>query len=109
MSTKRYRLADVIAHAMPLNDYGDRIMWGDGLLNNVAYGRVRGRMSNHPLDRMIMALDALDRAPDLFEKGYAMIWTGTRETKVRSFRLIGTPRPIPGELMEELRKEAERR
>lgn len=104
----RHRLADIIAHAMVLNHYGTTIMWGDGLLNDVAYGRVTGRKSKHPLDRQLMALDALGRAPDLFEKRYAKVWTGVAETTVRSFKLIGIPRAIPAEVMAELEAQARR-
>lgn len=104
----RVRLADIIAHAMALNDYGTTIMWGDGLLNDVAYGRVTGKKAQHPLDRQILALNALDRAPDLFEKRYIRVWTGVAETRVRSFKLIGTPRPIPAAIMAELEARARR-
>jgi hypothetical protein len=92
---KRIRLADRIAHAMIEQDYGSSIMWGDGLLNDVAYGHVKGRRSKHPLDRQLAALDALERAPDLFQKHYIRLHTGPGERLVRSFKLIGTPRPLP--------------
>lgn len=104
----KHRLADIIAHAMELNDYGSTIMWGDGLLNDVAYGRVSGQMSKHSMDRQLMALDALGRAPDLFEKRYIKLHTGRQEQRVRSFKLIGKPRAIPAEVMAELEEYAER-
>jgi hypothetical protein len=75
--------------------YGDIIMWGDGLLNDASYGHVTGKMSKHPLDRMIMALNALERAPDLFEKRHVRAHdSNCHERLVRSFKLIGTPRPL---------------
>lgn len=91
----RVRLADRIAHAMIEADYGDTIMWGDGLLNDVAYGHVKGKMAKHPLDRMIVALNALERAPDLFEKRmiHGCDCSGNNRL-VRGFKLIGKPRPI---------------
>lgn len=94
----RIRLADRIANVMldPDSGYGNVIMWGDGLLNDVAYGHVTGRMSKHPLDRMIMALNALERAPDLFQKSWTLAHDSNgRQRRVRSFRLIGTPRQCP--------------
>jgi hypothetical protein len=82
-------------HAMIEEDYGDRIMWGDGLLNDVVYGHVTGRMAKHPLDRMIVALNALERAPDLFRKTHVHAHdSACRERVVRCFQLIGTPRPL---------------
>lgn len=92
----RVRLADRIAQAMIEQDYGDTIMWGDGLLNDIAHGHVTGRLSRHPLDRMIAACNALERAPDLFEKRHIHgCDSRNRERLVRGFKLIGTPRPIP--------------
>lgn len=94
----RVRLADRIAHAMIEDGYGQHIMWGDGLLNDAAYGHVKGRLSRHPLDRMIAALNALDRAPDLFEKHwYSGIDSNGRPRRLRAFKLIGIPRPITPE------------
>lgn len=91
----RVRLADRLAHAMIEQDYGSTIMWGDGLLNDVAYGHVSGRLSNHPLDRMILALNALERAPDLFEKRMIHAHDSNNHSRVvRGFKLIGTPRPL---------------
>jgi hypothetical protein len=92
----RFRLADRIAHAMIADDYGATIMWGDGLLNDVACGHVSGRLSRHPLDRMIAALNALERAPDLFEKRMIRACDSNgSERVVRGFKLIGVPRPVP--------------
>lgn len=78
----------------PDSGYGRMIMWGDGLLNDVSYGHVNGRMGNHPLDRQIAALNALDRAPDLFRKFHVKAYVGPGERIVRCFELIGTPRPF---------------
>ena len=95
----RLRLADRIAHAMVEQDYGDTIMWGDGLLNDVAYGHVSGKMAGHPLDRMIMALNALERAPDLFEKRMINGCDSRGANRVvRGFKLIGKPRPMQLEI-----------
>lgn len=92
----RVRLADRIAHAMIAEDYGSTIMWGDGLLNDVAYGHVTGRMANHPFDRMLAALNALERAPDLFEKRHIRGCDSRGQNRlIRGFKLIGTPRPLP--------------
>lgn len=92
----RFRLADRIAHAMIEHDYGDRIMWGDGLLNDAIVDHVRGRLAEHPLDRMIAACNALERAPDLFRKYRAHgCDSRNRARVVRGFQLIGTPRPFP--------------
>jgi hypothetical protein len=92
----RFRLADRIAHAMLAEDFGSTIMWGDGLLNDVSYGHVSGRLSKHPLNRMILALNALERAPDLFEKRMIHAHdSNNSERLVRGFKLIGTPRPMP--------------
>lgn len=86
----RIRLADRIAHAML--DRGWRsIIWGDGLLVDVARQHVS---VTHPLDIQIAALNALGRAPDLFTPGHVRVWTGRREQRVRSFRLIGVPRRV---------------
>lgn len=93
----RVRLADRIAHAMIADDgYTDCIMWGDGLLNDcvVDHGS-KAKMARHPLDRMIIALNALERAPDLFEKRRIHAHDSNANARVvRSFRLIGTPRPL---------------
>lgn len=95
----KVRLADRIAHAMISQDYGDHIMWGDGLLNDVAYGHVRGRMGRHPLDRMTAACNALERAPDLFKKSRTLgMDSRGRERVVRYFCLIGKPRPMQIEM-----------
>jgi hypothetical protein len=89
----RVRLADHIARAMIDQEYGDTIMWGDGLLNDIAVDHVKGKLGRHPLDRMIAALNALERAPDLFEKGmiHGCDCSGHNRV-VRGFKLIGTPR-----------------
>ena len=93
--TARVRLADRIAAAMIAKDYGDRIMWGDGLLNDAIVDHVRGRLSRHPLDRLTAACNALDRAPDLFRK-YRVNGCDSRcrNRVVRAYQLIGKPRPI---------------
>lgn len=91
----RARIADRFAHAMIEQDFGPNVMWGDGFLSDLAGGLVKGKMSRHPLDRMTAMLNALERAPDLFEKRY--IRGGDckgRNRLVRGFKLIGTPRPI---------------
>jgi hypothetical protein len=97
--TKRYRLADRIAQAMIDDDgyYDQCIMWGDWLLNDcvVDHG-CTGKMARHPLDRMIVALNALERAPDLFQKQHVHAHDCNANARVvRSFKLIGTPRPRP--------------
>lgn len=93
----RVRLADRIAHAMIEQDYGGTIMWGDGLLNDAAYGYVKGRRAFHPMNRMQAAVDALARAPDLFAVRHINAHDSLNRARVvRSFKLIGTPRPLDG-------------
>lgn len=94
----RVRIADRIAHAMIEQDYGSTIMWGDGLLNDVAADHITGKMSRHPLDRMTAACNALERAPDLFEKRFIRGHDcNGHDRLVRGFKLIGTPRSQPHE------------
>lgn len=94
--TGRVRIADRIAHAMIEQDYGGMIMWGDGMLNDAICGHVTGKLARHPLDRMIAACNALERAPDLFEKRMIRaVDSNNHERLVRGFKLIGIPRPLP--------------
>ncbi len=60
------RIADHIAIAM--REAGlSSVMWGDGLLVNAARQHMRLRNS-HPLNVMTAACNAMERAPDIFEK-----------------------------------------
>lgn len=94
----RYRIADDIAHQL-IDGYdfkiGSIVMWGDGILSD-ASGLITGKLSNHPLDRMTAACNALERAPDLFQKVKIRgMDSHARSRDVRGFRLIGKPRHQP--------------
>lgn len=93
----QYRLADRIAHAMLDRQFGNEISFGDDLLSEcVLDHRCKGRMTKHPFDRMTYALHALDRAPDLFVKRREYgVDTSNRSHIVRTFTLVGIPRPKP--------------
>jgi hypothetical protein len=87
------RVADYIAEAME-KDGIECICWGDGLLVDV--GRDHLKLRNmHPLNVTKAACDALENAPDRFEK---FMMRGhdarARPRLVRAFRLKQqTPQP----------------
>ena len=66
-------------------------MHGDGILVDAAGDHVRLK-NKHPLNVTKAALDAMDRAPDLFTKHYVKVDTGRGDHLVRSFRLINKRR-----------------
>lgn len=78
------RIADRIA--LHMREQGTEwIMWGDGSLVDAAHGHVK---ANHPLDVMRAACDAMDRAPDLFEKHTIRgMDSRARDRLVRGYRL----------------------
>ncbi len=62
-------------------------IWGDGCLVDAASKHVKLK-NMHPLNVMEAAVNALDRAPDLFEKGYVRAHDSQlRQRVVRSFRV----------------------
>lgn len=84
----RKRIADHIADALR-REGTEWVCWGDGILCDVARPLLRGRAAAHPLNAITAACDAMERAPDLFEKhlmhGHD---SRTRARVVRAFRLI---------------------
>lgn len=59
--------------------------WGDGLLTEEFGINLK---NNHPLNRMTAACDAMERAPDLFEKFHIRgMASNGQERIVRAFRL----------------------
>jgi hypothetical protein len=80
------RLAEKIAEGMR-RDGISSIGWLDNQLVN--YVRT-DRSHRHPMDAMASAMAAMERAPDIFRKGYRRQCdaTGRREIVARCFRLI---------------------
>lgn len=81
------RLADHIAEAMKQENIR-YICWGDGFLVDTARDHLKLR-NMHPLNILKAACDAMERAPDRFEK---FMMRGhdcrARQRLVRAFRLI---------------------
>jgi hypothetical protein len=63
----RKRIADYVADYMREENMSS-VCWGDGFLVDASASHIRGKMSKHPLDIMTAACNALERAPDIFEK-----------------------------------------
>lgn len=82
------RIADHIAEYMRAEGHRS-LCWGDGALVNAARDHIKGRAGSHPLNVMTAACNAMERAPDLFEK-FKIHGHDCRSNArvVRAFRLI---------------------
>lgn len=78
------RIADRIA--VKMREIGlTRCCWGDAFLGDDYGIKLR---NNHPLNRITAACNAMERAPDLFEKYHIRgMASGGQERIVRGFRL----------------------
>lgn len=85
------RIADHIAAALR-EDGTEWVCWGDGILVDVAKPHLKGHAASHPLNVMTAACNAMERAPDLFEKHkmHGMDCRG-RSRVVRAFKLKSKP------------------
>ena len=91
---RKPRIADRVAHYL-IAEGCKSVIWGDGILCEAAYDHDPGA-KRHPLDRIEAALASCERATDLFEKKRVLAHDSrVRQRLVRSFWLIGTPRPLP--------------
>jgi len=84
------RLAERIANELR-SQGGVWCSWGDGILVDVCYDHVKIR-NKHPLNVMKAACDAMERAPDIFEK---LMIRGhdarCRPRLIRAFKLRPSP------------------
>ncbi|WP_422363133.1 hypothetical protein [Pyruvatibacter mobilis] len=89
------RIAEYIAEAL-IEDGTTCVCWGDGILVDVARPHLKGHAASHPLNVMTAACNALERAPDLFEKRkmYGMDCRG-RARLVRMF-MLKQPHTVAG-------------
>lgn len=83
------RIADHI-HKYFIEHDIEIVMWGDGCLVDASRKHVKLK-NMHPLNVMDAAINAMDRAPDLFEKSYVRGHDSqSRQRVVRSFKVKTT-------------------
>lgn len=94
----RQKITDVAIELMKERDYKYIGYESFGLLQDVweecyKRGIVKGVYNNHPANKFLVVLNALDRDPKRFKKGFILCCGGreNREARVRTFELIQSP------------------